>query len=194
MGIQTVSRSLIFCLLLALFPSWCLAVSNFSIIACASSYYILFCPVWLLYLKSQFFLIENRKEVDSERREGRGKLAGVETISRIHYMRKEFVFNKMKKFKKNKKYWWVCLCKSDPSNTRECWVSSHRFFLSLSRRFRWLEEGEMEKAYGSEYFRELKVRLLSGRLIFLDPKLWSVTIWNETIRNLGFVYQRMKKE
>ena len=72
-------------------------MSNFDMIVFASSYYILFCQVWLLSLRSLFFVNEDRGSGSGGERAGEelGGVVGEEIIIGIYCMRKN-VFNKRK--------------------------------------------------------------------------------------------------
>lgn len=100
--------SLILCLFTGLFSSCYAAVSNFNMIVYTSSYCILFCHAWLSSLRSLYFLMRDRKEVNlegrekEERREERGEEEGGVTIIRIYWTRKEYIFNKKQKEKLKK--------------------------------------------------------------------------------------------
>lgn len=56
----------------------CITMSNIDMIALASSYYILFCQVWLLSIRSLFFSKERQKEGGSGGEGGWEELGGVE--------------------------------------------------------------------------------------------------------------------
>jgi hypothetical protein len=69
-------------------------------------YYILFCHVLLLSLRSLFFSNERQKGVDPEVIGSGKELGGVEgweTVNRMCCMRKESIFHKRNKTEKKKK-------------------------------------------------------------------------------------------
>lgn len=65
-------------------------------------------------------------------------------------------------FKKEKKSIGGCVCESLTFPTPVDSESRHTEFLSLFRRFRWLEEGEMEKANESDEFNYTSENLKWG--------------------------------
>lgn len=72
------------------FPSCSVVVSNFNLIVFASSYYVLFCHIWLLSHKSLFSKERQKGNGLGEEgiQRGSGKRSGGETIIRTQYMRK----------------------------------------------------------------------------------------------------------
>lgn len=78
-------------------------MSNFNMVVFVSSYYNLFCHVWLLSLETCSFLMRGRRGVDLEGRGGGEGLEGAEggkTIIGIYCIRRESKFNKRKNGKK----------------------------------------------------------------------------------------------
>ena len=94
----------LFCQPSGLFPSYWTALFIFNMIIFAFSYYILFCRILLLSLISKPVLLKWETEREWIWRWDEEEVGGVEgrkTVTRIHCMREESIFNKRKKLKRN---------------------------------------------------------------------------------------------